>query len=89
MAALHQLLLLDVEINFSQNGTVPLYLAIEKGYSDIVLLLLSHGAKTHVRNNEGKTPIEFALQHEDVRIAEILDYAAKQKTLFTMQHGIN
>jgi class 3 adenylate cyclase len=77
-AALHQLLISDVEINFSQNGHVPLYLAIEKGYADLVLLLLIYGAKFRVRNKAGQTPLQFALFHKDLRIAKILHYAARQ-----------
>jgi len=73
---LHQLLIAEVEVNFSQDGAIPLFLAIEKGYADIVLLLLSHGAKLRVKNKEGKTPIEFALLREDKRIAEIIHYAS-------------
>jgi class 3 adenylate cyclase len=77
-SALHGLLLADVEINFSQNGHVPLFLAIEKGYADIVLLLLFYGAKIRVRNKEGKTPLEFALLYNNMRIAEIIHYASRQ-----------
>ncbi len=76
--ALHQLLISDVEINFSQNGHVPIYLAIEKGYADIVLLLLFYGAKIRVRNKAGQTPIEFALLHKDLHIAKIINYASRQ-----------
>ena len=78
LAALHQLLLSDVEINFSQGGHIPLFLAIEKGHSDIVLLLLFYGAKIRVRNKEGQTPLEFALLRNDMRIAEIIHYASRQ-----------
>ncbi|MFZ2160781.1 MAG: adenylate/guanylate cyclase domain-containing protein [Sideroxyarcus sp.] len=77
-ASLHQSLLSGVEINFRQNGDIPLFLAIEKGYADLVLLLLSHGASLKVRNKEGKTPIEFALLNNEIRIAEIIRYASKQ-----------
>jgi class 3 adenylate cyclase len=77
-ASLHQALISGVEINFRQNGDIPLFLAIENGYADLVLLLLSHGASPRVRNKEGKTPIEFALLNKDMRIAEIVRYAAKQ-----------
>ena len=78
VAALHQLLISDVEINFSQQGAIPLFLAIGKGYPDIVLLLLSHGAILRVKNKDGQTPIEFALQREEMRIAEIIHYASRQ-----------
>jgi class 3 adenylate cyclase len=74
--SLHQLLISDVEVNFSQNGTIPLFLAIEKGYADIVLLLLSHGAKLRVKNKDGISPFEFSLLREDKRITEIIHYAS-------------
>lgn len=78
LGSLHQLLSADVEINFVHNGTAPIFLATEKGYADVVLILLSHGAKFRVKNSEGKTPMEIALTHKYTRIAEILHYAAKQ-----------
>jgi len=78
LAALHQLLISDVEINFSQEGQVPIYLAIEKGHADMVLLLLFYGAKLRVRNKLGLTPIEFALVHKNPRIAKIIHYASRQ-----------
>lgn len=78
LAVLHQLLLSDVEINFSQDGHIPLFLAIEKGHSDIVLLLLFYGAKIRVRNKEEQTPLEFALLCNNMRIAEIIHYASRQ-----------
>ena len=77
-ASLHQALLSGVEINFRQNGDIPLFLAIEEGYPNLVLLLLAHGASLRAKNKEGKTPIEFALLKEDMRIAEIVRYGAKQ-----------
>jgi class 3 adenylate cyclase len=76
-SSLHKLLISDVEINFRQDGVIPLFLAIERGYPDIVLLLLLHGATLRVRNKEGKTPIEFALLRGDMRVADIVHYASK------------
>lgn len=78
LTALHRLLSEEVEINFDHNGTIPIYLATEKGYADVVLTLISHGAKFRVKNRDGKTPMEIALAHKYTRIAEILHYAAKQ-----------
>jgi class 3 adenylate cyclase len=78
LGALHQLLISDVEINFSQEGQVPIYLAIEKGHADMVLLLLFYGAKLRVRNKMGLTPIEFALLHKNPRVAKIIHYASRQ-----------
>lgn len=77
-AALHQLLISDVEVNFSQDGQIPIFLAIEKGNADMVLLLLIHGAKLRIKNQNGLTPIDVALRLKFARIAKILHYADTQ-----------
>jgi len=77
-AALHQLLISDVEVNFSQDGHIPIFLAVEKGGIDIVLLLLMHGAKLRIKNQHGLTPIDLALKLRFSRIAKILHYADTQ-----------
>jgi class 3 adenylate cyclase len=77
-AALHQLLISDVEVNFSQEGQIPIFLAIERGNVDIVLLLLIHGAKLRIRNQHGLTPTDFALKLRFARVAKILHYAETQ-----------
>jgi class 3 adenylate cyclase len=77
-ATLHQLLVSDVEVNFSQDGRIPIFLAVEKGNSDIVLLLLIHGAKLKIKNQYGLTPTDIALKLRFARIAKILHYAETQ-----------
>ncbi|ADE12426.1 adenylate/guanylate cyclase domain-containing protein [Sideroxydans lithotrophicus] len=77
-AALHQLLISDVEVNFSQDGQIPIFLAIEKGNVDVVLLLLIHGAKLRIKNHLGLSPIDVALKLRFARIAKILHYADTQ-----------
>lgn len=77
-AALHKLMISDVEVNFSQDGYIPLFLAIEKGNVDIVLLLLIHGAKLRIRNQYGLSPTDYALKLRFSRIAKILHYAEVQ-----------
>jgi class 3 adenylate cyclase len=77
-AALHQLLISDVEVNFSQDGYIPIFLAIEKGNADVVLLLLLHGAKLRIKNQHGMTPTDLALKLRFARIAKILYYAETQ-----------
>lgn len=77
-AALHQLLISDVEVNFSQDGHIPIFLAVEKGGIDIVLLLLMHGAKLRIKNQHGLTPIDLAMKLRFSRIAKILHYADTQ-----------
>lgn len=77
-ASLNQLLISDVEVNFSQDGNIPIFLAIEKGNVDIVLLLLIHGAKLRIKNHNGLTPTDLALKLRLARIAKILHYAETQ-----------
>jgi class 3 adenylate cyclase len=77
-AALHQLLISDVEVNFSQDGHIPIFLAVEKGNADLVVLLLVHGAKLKIKNQHGLTPIDLALKLRFSRIAKILHYADTQ-----------
>lgn len=77
-AALHQLLMSEVEVNFSQDGQIPIFLAIQKGNIDIVMLLLIHGAKLRITNQIGLTPTDLALKLRFARIAKILHYAETQ-----------
>jgi class 3 adenylate cyclase len=77
-ATLHQLLVSDVEVNFSQDGRIPIFTAIEKGNADIVLLLLLHGAKLKIKNQIGLTPTDLALKLRLARVAKILHYAETQ-----------
>lgn len=77
-ASLHQLLVSDVEVNFSQDGRIPIFAAIEKGNADIVLLLLLHGAKLKIKNQFGLTPTDLALKLRLARVAKILHYAETQ-----------
>lgn len=73
IAALRLLLAMKAQINYSLHGTTPLHLAAEKGYSNIVELLLEHGADPHVVNAEGKTPLEVALAKKKfARTTELL-----------------
>lgn len=67
----------DVEINFSQDGQTPLHLAVAKGYPDIVRMLVNSGANIHMLNEEGKTPIDIALEKRFIRSSEILFKAAQ------------
>lgn len=78
LSTLHQLIMSDVELNFTHNGFNPILLAIEKGYADIVLMLLTSGASLDVKNEEGNTPFEYATLRKEVRIAEIIQYASNE-----------
>lgn len=70
---LHRLLVGNIGVNFMLNGTTPLHLAAEKGYPDIVRMLISYGADFRIRNAEGKTPLEIAqAKRKFVQTEEIL-----------------
>ena len=75
LTKLHWLLSKSVEINFSQDGVSPVIMAAEKGYTDIMQVLLNHGVDFHVMNAEGKTPMEIALANGFNRTAEMLHLA--------------
>jgi hypothetical protein len=75
LTKLHWLLSKNVEINFSQDGMSPVILAAEKGYTDIMQVLLNNGVDFHVMNADGKTPMEIALANGFNRTAEMLHLA--------------
>jgi len=77
-AAVHRLLVMNVNVNYFHEGTTPLHLAAEKGYPDIVRLLISFGADFRKKNTEGKTALEVALDKKKfVQTTEILHSAGK------------
>lgn len=60
----------DLEHRETREGSTPLHRATEKGYLDIVKLLLSYGANLESTNNQGETPIHIAAE---LNYKEILD----------------
>jgi len=77
-ATVHRLLVMHVNANFFDNGTTPLHLAAEKGYPEIVQLLINYGADFRKKNAEGKTALEIALDKKKfVQTTEILHNASK------------
>lgn len=70
---LHRLLVGNIGVNFTLNGMTPLHLAAEKGYPDIVRMLISYGADFRMRNADGKTALEIAqAKRKFVQTEEIL-----------------
>ena len=77
-ATVLRLLAMNESVNFTENGTTPLHLAAEKGYPDIVRILISHGADFRIKNAEGKTALEVALDKKKfVKTQEILHTVSK------------
>jgi Ankyrin repeats (many copies) len=75
---LHRMLVMNMDVNFTQNGTTPLHLAAEKGYPDIVRLLIKFGADFRKKNAEGKTALEIALSKKKfIQTTEILHSVSK------------
>jgi hypothetical protein len=73
--------------NFSQNGTTPLHMATEKGYSNIVKLLIEHNADLLALNEAGMTPLDLALDiKKHVKTTNIL-YDATIPLLTSGQEG--
>lgn len=75
LTKLHWLLAKNVEVNFSEGGMTPAMLTAEKGYTDIMQILISHGADMHAKNEAGKTPMEIALANGFSRTAEVIHLA--------------
>jgi hypothetical protein len=74
---LHRLLKYNAEINFTEDGTRPVFIAAENGYTDVMQILVHNGANFNVQNAEGKTPKDIALAKGYTRIAEIINHASE------------
>jgi len=77
LTKLNWLLSNNVEINFTEDGVAPVILAAEKGYTDVMQLLINHGVDLNVMSADGKTPVEVAIAHGFNRTAEIMKIAAE------------
>ncbi|MBI5891739.1 MAG: ankyrin repeat domain-containing protein [Nitrosomonadales bacterium] len=74
-----RLLVMNVNVNFTENGTTPLHLAAEKGYPEIVRTLIQYGADYRKKNAEGKTALEIALAKKKfIQTTEILHNVGRQ-----------
>lgn len=69
---LNQLLAMNVDVNFCLDGTTPIHLATEKGYSEIVRILIDHGANFRLKDAAGRRPLEIALTRKFIQTTEIL-----------------
>lgn len=55
----------DPNIATRRNGATALMIAAYQGHADMVRLLLAQGANPNARNDNGKTPLAFALRGRD------------------------
>nr|CAH8825383.1 unnamed protein product [Trichobilharzia regenti] len=60
-----------------KNGMTPLHWASDRGYCDLVSILLKHNAIVNVKDTEGQTPLHYACScgHDEV-IKVLLKYGA-------------
>lgn len=65
-------------------GRTPLYMACEKGYGEMVRLLIDRGANVNAQDREGSTPLRTAVFHNHDAIVELLLSANANPNL---QHG--
>ncbi|MOA21233.1 Ankyrin repeats (3 copies) [compost metagenome] len=58
----------------SYDGSTPLHTQVSDGEErwDVIMLLLARGADRHLKDEEGYTPLDVALQREEKEIAAIL-----------------
>lgn len=61
-----------------EEGRTPLHVACWQGHTEVVQVLLSHGALTDAQDNENRTPLQSAAWQGHDRITELL-----------CQHGAN
>ena len=62
-----------------ENGMTPLHFAADRGFDDIVKLLLDHGADVNAVDNDDQIPLALATccEHHDV-IDTLLKYGSLQ-----------
>ena len=63
------------DINNQKNSlsNTPLHIAVKKGLTDIVYVLLEKGANTELKNINGNTPLDLAREKQFSRIIKLLE----------------
>jgi len=61
VSKLKQLLKMNVEVNFLQDGTSPAHMVAEQGNNEMMQALLDYGVNLNVINRDGLTPVEIAM----------------------------
>ncbi len=63
----------NTDLNKSlNNGTTPLHIAIQNKHFDVVNILIEYDVLINMKTSDGKTPLDFAYQADDLRIIELL-----------------
>lgn len=76
LAWTYRLIAMGADVNVrNETGQTPLMLATEKGYADMVQVLIQHGANPKLVNLQGESALTIALMKGYTRIAESLELA--------------
>ena len=62
------------------NGTTPLHMAAEDGRTQMLQLLIAHGADPNARDSDGQTPLDLATSHEHPEAVALLRTYLKPTT---------
>ena len=62
----------DPNVKEDDYGATPLHVAAEYGYSEIVEVLLEHGAAPNIREKYGDTPLHYAAMFGNSKVVEVL-----------------
>jgi len=62
----------DPNVREDDYGATPLHVAAEYGYSEIVEVLLEHGAAPNIREKYGDTPLHYAATFGNSKVVEVL-----------------
>jgi ankyrin repeat protein len=71
----------------ADDGTPPLYEAANRGYVDIVKMLLEAGAKPDIKNRNGETPLQAAVVQKQADCVKALAEAGANPNLFYKNDG--
>jgi ankyrin repeat protein len=67
----------------SLNGLTALHLATQNGYPEVVKLLLERKAHVNAADDEGKTPLNYAVDARNQEIAQLLSMNGGKASLET------
>jgi ankyrin repeat protein/L-ascorbate metabolism protein UlaG (beta-lactamase superfamily) len=71
-----------LNVKESRLGTTELHMAAALGYEDISALLIERGSSLEIKDNEGKTPLDYALYYGQEKIGyEMLAAGASDSSL--------
>ena len=62
----------SADVQASYSGTTPLHKAVEKGWHDLVVALIEHGARTDIKDSNLKTPFMIAVAQKNKELVALL-----------------